>query len=337
MHADTTRRPSRRARCSALLLASTLLGGSALAQADCPVQPTDEGVVVLFMEAVPPEGAWVEETSNAGYTGTSYYRWSGPNHFGSPGNGVIEYQFEVHQAGNYQLRFYNYHDHPDSTEENDCWLRMDGQGPWMKTYSNGSGTVSTWNWTTRFDVDGPHPNANYDLSVGEHTLQVSGRSHDFCLDRIHLYIAPNSHGTDQGLPASVCDNPTPDGNYCTAALNSTGYGATMNWLGSTSIGNSDLTLVTRPVPDQPGLFFYGRDPIETPFGDGFLCVGAPIYRLGVAQPMNNILNWRVEQDELPDLGVMDPGDVLLAEDTTGRGHSSRVLKGGMCAVVRIDP
>ena len=35
--------------------------------------------------------------------------------------------------------------------------------------------------------------------------------------------------------------------------------------------------------------------------------------------------------------VMDPGDVLLAEDTTGRGHSSRVLKGGMCAVVRIDP
>lgn len=35
--------------------------------------------------------------------------------------------------------------------------------------------------------------------------------------------------------------------------------------------------------------------------------------------------------------LMYPGDVLLAEDTTGRGHSSRVLKGGMCAVVRIDP
>jgi hypothetical protein len=34
--------------------------------------------------------------------------------------------------------------------------------------------------------------------------------------------------------------------------------------------------------------------------------------------------------------VMGPGDVLLAEDTTGRGHSSRVVKGGMCAIVRIE-
>jgi len=35
--------------------------------------------------------------------------------------------------------------------------------------------------------------------------------------------------------------------------------------------------------------------------------------------------------------IMNPGDVLLAEDTTGRGHSSRVIKEGMCVVVRIDP
>lgn len=35
--------------------------------------------------------------------------------------------------------------------------------------------------------------------------------------------------------------------------------------------------------------------------------------------------------------LMQPGDVLLAEDTTGRGHSSRVVKGGMCAIVRIEP
>jgi hypothetical protein len=31
--------------------------------------------------------------------------------------------------------------------------------------------------------------------------------------------------------------------------------------------------------------------------------------------------------------VMEPGDVLLAEDTTGQGHSSRVLSPGMCVVV----
>lgn len=31
--------------------------------------------------------------------------------------------------------------------------------------------------------------------------------------------------------------------------------------------------------------------------------------------------------------VMEPGDVLLANDTTGRGHTSRVVVGGLCAFV----
>ena len=34
--------------------------------------------------------------------------------------------------------------------------------------------------------------------------------------------------------------------------------------------------------------------------------------------------------------VMNPGDVLLAEDTTGRGHTSRVIVGGMSATVRLE-
>lgn len=35
--------------------------------------------------------------------------------------------------------------------------------------------------------------------------------------------------------------------------------------------------------------------------------------------------------------VMEPGDVLQAEDTTGRGHTSRVLQEGICMVVRLEP
>lgn len=34
--------------------------------------------------------------------------------------------------------------------------------------------------------------------------------------------------------------------------------------------------------------------------------------------------------------TMNPGDVLLAEDITGRGHSSRVLEAGLCAVVALE-
>lgn len=33
--------------------------------------------------------------------------------------------------------------------------------------------------------------------------------------------------------------------------------------------------------------------------------------------------------------VMAPGDVLLANDTSGRGHTSRVLQGGICAFVPV--
>jgi hypothetical protein len=34
--------------------------------------------------------------------------------------------------------------------------------------------------------------------------------------------------------------------------------------------------------------------------------------------------------------VMEPGDILQAEDTTGRGHTSRVLREGICLVVRLE-
>lgn len=33
--------------------------------------------------------------------------------------------------------------------------------------------------------------------------------------------------------------------------------------------------------------------------------------------------------------VMEPGDALLAEDTTGHGHTSNVLQPGVCAVVTL--
>ena len=34
--------------------------------------------------------------------------------------------------------------------------------------------------------------------------------------------------------------------------------------------------------------------------------------------------------------IMEPGDILLAEDTTGHGHTSKVLKEGMVAFVRLE-
>ena len=49
--------------------------------------------------------------------------------------------------------------------------------------------------------------------------------------------------------------------------------------GSLDVTVNDLTLRAEPVPNQPGIFFFGPNQIQTPFCDGFLCVGAPINRI----------------------------------------------------------
>jgi len=68
--------------------------------------------------------------------------------------------------------------------------------------------------------------------------------------------------------------------YCTALPSSTGSPARLCAGGSASVAANDLYLAASPVPDQPGIFFYGRSPIEIPFGDGRLCAGGGIFRLG---------------------------------------------------------
>ncbi len=88
-----------------------------------------------------------------------------------------------------------------------------------------------------------------------------------------------------GIP-DECD--CSSASYCTAYPNSAGPGARIDRSGSTSISANDFTLeVQGSVPGQFGLFFYGPDAIEVPFGDGALCVGAGglgLFRLLPPQP-----------------------------------------------------
>ena len=70
--------------------------------------------------------------------------------------------------------------------------------------------------------------------------------------------------------------------YCTATANShSANGALMSASGSNSYVANDLVLVVSgAVPGQAGLFFYGRETADAPFGDGLLCVGGNLLRLG---------------------------------------------------------
>lgn len=73
--------------------------------------------------------------------------------------------------------------------------------------------------------------------------------------------------------------------YCSpAAVNSTGVPARIGYTGTWSIGNGNLSLTASDLPDSmPGIFYYGPNAIQTPFGNGFRCVGAGslgTFRLG---------------------------------------------------------
>jgi hypothetical protein len=70
------------------------------------------------------------------------------------------------------------------------------------------------------------------------------------------------------------------GTYCISAPNSAGPGAIIGFLGSTSVSANDLILTAiQCPPGQLGLFYYGPNQIQVPFGNGFRCVGGSTFRL----------------------------------------------------------
>lgn len=88
-------------------------------------------------------------------------------------------------------------------------------------------------------------------------------------------------------------------NYCTSVTNSTGSAATISTGGSTSVGANDLVLNAAPVPNQPGLFFYGPDQVQIPFGNGFRCVGGTVGRLDVHNASSNALSHDLDVTQPP--------------------------------------
>lgn len=71
-------------------------------------------------------------------------------------------------------------------------------------------------------------------------------------------------------------------NFCVNTPNSDfAGGASLSSFGTTSIAANNLTLRANDVPRGGfGLFFYGTAQLQTPFGDGFRCVGGQTFRLG---------------------------------------------------------
>ena len=62
--------------------------------------------------------------------------------------------------------------------------------------------------------------------------------------------------------------------YCSSAVNSTGMESNLIIFGSLSVTDNDMGLRATNAPaGQTGIFYYGPDQIQVPFGDGWRCVG----------------------------------------------------------------
>ncbi|MCY2961360.1 MAG: hypothetical protein NTY35_14450 [Planctomycetota bacterium] len=73
-----------------------------------------------------------------------------------------------------------------------------------------------------------------------------------------------------------CGNDSPG----TGCRNSTGVGATLDGVGTTSVTTDDLQMSAASMPAGTStLFFGGPNQTQTPFGDGLRCVASPTYRL----------------------------------------------------------
>jgi len=68
--------------------------------------------------------------------------------------------------------------------------------------------------------------------------------------------------------------------YCATSPNSAGAGAVISSSGSVSVGANNLVLVSGgAIPNGSGLFYFGPNMIQAPFGDGLRCIGGATRRL----------------------------------------------------------
>lgn len=99
-------------------------------------------------------------------------------------------------------------------------------------------------------------------------------------------------------------------NYCLAAPNSTGVGATIAHLGSRSISANTFALTCAHLPpNSTGAFFFGTAQTNSPFGNGFRCVTGGVVRLHpyvTANAAGNVASL-IDFSAAPVAGVITPG------------------------------
>lgn len=123
-------------------------------------------------------------------------------------------------------------------------------------------------------------------------------------------------GGDLGSPNAANGNEAPScaipASYCTGSPNSAGPGARMGFAGTSNVTANDLVLLASGCPpNKNGIFFYGPNAAQNPYGNGFVCVGSPLFRLQppVTADNNGLATRALDLGNLPAGGGIAAGDV----------------------------
>ena len=116
------------------------------------------------------------------------------------------------------------------------------------------------------------------LSSKPLVVAVAGETESVDFPASEDALQPSLGGGFDGFVATLEINPL---RYCIGAPNSAStQGAHVCGSGSLSVSVNSFALeVSGAVPNQPGMFFYGPGRQETPWGDGYLCVGEGFHRI----------------------------------------------------------
>lgn len=170
---------------------------------------------VVEVESVPATGDWELRTDVTGSLGKGYHEWkhgSKEETIDSAGSGVLAYPIRISTPGS--CRFRARSAAPHSTEHNDVWAQFadsdglfwvqgsDEDGPhfdWTKVYQNRGG--DNWSWNASTVDHEPHELWVHFDKAGDYTVELSGRSNLFKIDRWSLAV-DGVDGTDDKLPES---------------------------------------------------------------------------------------------------------------------------------------
>lgn len=171
------------------------------------------GLLTIDLENTEIPTGWCLENSIPDFTGTGYLQWTNGDQFGNPGQGLLTYRVQISTPGTYRVQIRAFiAEGDDHTESNDVWIRIadaddffaqknnsliyphgSGKSPnpngagkegWFKSYMS---QLDQWSWQTRTSDHDAHDIFVTFNQIGTYTLELSGRSQGFAVDRIVLY------------------------------------------------------------------------------------------------------------------------------------------------------